>query len=68
MRTWDGKRDGLHLALPIHHSQPILVVFQEEESVFSRRNHRGRNPQAVGAGVEHPIPNAEIHGESRPEK
>ena len=25
--TWDGKRDGLHLALPIHQPQPILVVF-----------------------------------------
>ena len=52
----DGKGDGLHLALPIHHSQPILVVFQMEESVFSHPNHCGRNSQAVGAGIEHPIP------------
>ena len=65
--TWDGKGDGLDLALPIHHSQPISVVFQMEESVFSHPNHRGRNPQAVGAGVEHPIPNTEIPGESGPE-
>ena len=52
----------------IHHSQPILVVFQVEESVFSRPNHRGRRSQAIGAGVEHLIPNTEIHGESGPEK
>ena len=57
-----------HLALPIHHSQPILIVFQVEESVFSRPNHRGTRSQAIGAGVEHPIPNPEIHGESGPEK
>ena len=49
-------------------SQPILVVFQVEESVFSRPNHRGRSLHAIGAGVEHPIPNTEIHGESGPEK
>ena len=66
--TWDGKGDGLHLALPTHHYQPILVVFQMEESVFTRPNYRGRNSQAIGAGVEHPIPNTEIHGESGPEK
>ena len=60
---------GLHLALPIHHSQPILVGFQVEESIFSRPNHRGRRSQAIGAaGIEHPIPHAEIHGESGPEK
>ena len=46
----------------------ILVVFQVEESIFSRPNHRGRRLQAIGAGVEHPIPNTEIHGESGPEK
>ena len=63
----NGKGDGLHLALPIHHSQPILVVFQVEESVFSRPNHHGKKSQAIGAGVEHPIPNTEIHGENRPE-
>ena len=68
VRTWDGKRDGFHLALPIHHSQPILVVFQVEESVFSRPNHRRRKLQAIGAGIEHPIPNTEIHGENGPEK
>ena len=67
-RTWDGKGDGLHLALPIHHSQPILVVFQVEESVLSRPNHHGRRLQDIGAGVEHLIPNTEIHGESGPEK
>ena len=39
-----------------------------EESVFSRPNHRGRRLQAIGAGVEHPIPNTKIHGESGPEK
>ena len=66
--TWDGKGDGLHLALPIHHSQPILVVFQVQESVFSRPNHRGRMLQAMGAGIEHPIPNTEIHGETGSEK
>ena len=54
--------------LPIHHSQPILVVFQVEESVFSRPNYRGRRLQAIGADVEHPIPNTEIHGESGPKK
>ena len=68
VRIWDGKGDGLHLALPIHYSQPILVVFQVEESVFSRPNHRGRRSQAIGAGIEHPIPNTEIHGESGPKK
>ena len=67
-KTWDGKGDGLHLALPIHHSHPILLVFQMEESVFSRPNHRGRRSQAIGAGIEHPIPNTEIHEESGPEK
>ena len=46
----------------------ILVVFQAEESIFSRPNHRGRRSQAIGAGVQHPIPNTEIHGESGPEK
>ena len=46
----------------------ILVVFQVEESVFSRPNHRGRRSQAIGAGVEHPIPNTEIHGENGSEK
>ena len=45
-----------------------MVVFQVEEYVFSRPNHRGRNSHAIGAGVEHPIPNTEIHGESGPEK
>ena len=49
-------------------SQPILVVFQVEESIFSRPTHRGRRSQAIGAGMEHPIPNTEIHGESGPEK
>ena len=63
---WQG--DGLHIASPIHHSQPIFVVFQMEESVFSRPNHRGRRSQAIRAGVEHPIPNTETHGESGPEK
>ena len=43
-------------------------VFQVEESVFSRPNHRGRRSQPIGAGVEHPIPNTEIHRESGPEK
>ena len=47
-----------------HHSQPILVVFQVEESVLSHPNHRGRRSQAIGGGVKHPIPNTEIHGES----
>ena len=51
-----------------YHSQPILVVFQVEESVFSHPNHSGRRSQAIGAGVEHPIPNTEIHGENGPEK
>ena len=46
----------------------ILVVFQVEESIFSRPNHRGRRSQAIGAGVEHPIPNTEIHGENGLEK
>ena len=46
----------------------ILVVFQVEESIFSHPNHRGRRLQAIGAGVEHPIPNTEIHGESGSEK
>ena len=55
-------------ALPIHHSQPIVVVFQMEESVFSRPNHRGRRSQAIGAGIEHPIPNTEIHAENGLEK
>ena len=68
MGTWDCKGDGLHLAVPIHHSQPILVVFQVEESVFSRPNHRGKNSQAAGADVEHPVPYTEIHGENGPEK
>ena len=68
IRTWDGKGDGLHLAWQIHHSQPILVAFQVEESVFNRPNHRGRRSQAIGAGVEHLIPNTEIHGENGPEK
>ena len=31
-------------------------------------NHRGRRSQAAGAGIEHPIPNNEIHGENGPEK
>ena len=38
----------------------ILVVFQVEESVFSRPNHCGRRSQAIGAGVEYPIPNTEV--------
>ena len=63
-----GMAKEIHLALQIHHSQPILVVFQVEESVFGRPNHRGRRSQAIGAGVEHPIPNTEIHGENGPEK
>ena len=54
--------------IAIHHSQPILVVFQVEESVFSRPNHRGRKLQAIGAAIEHPIPNTKIHGENGPEK
>ena len=45
-----------------------LVVFQVEESVFSCPNHLGRRSQAIGAGVEHPIPNFEILGENGPEK
>ena len=45
-----------------------LVVFQVEESVFSRPNRCGTRSQAIGAGIEHPIPNTEIHGESGPEK
>ena len=49
-------------------TQPILVVFQVEKSVFSRPNHRGKRSQAIGVGVEHPVPNTEIHGESGPEK
>ena len=68
VRSWDGKGDGLHLALPIYHTQPILVVFQVEESIFSRLNHRGRRSQAIGAGIEHPVPNIEIDGENGPEK
>ena len=43
------------LALPIHHSQPILVVFQVEESVFSHPNLRGTRSQAIGA-----IPNTKM--------
>ena len=31
-------------------------------------NHHGRRSQAIGAGVEHPIRNTKIHGESGPEK
>ena len=71
IRTWDGKSDGLHLALPIHHPHHphrILVVFQVEESTFCRPNHRGRLSHVVGANAEHPIPNTEIHGESGFEK
>ena len=60
-----AQTDGLHLALPIHHSQPILVVFQVEESIFSRPNHRGTRSQAIGAGIEHSLPNT---GESGPKK
>ena len=56
------------IALQIHHSQHILVAFQVEESVFNCPNHRGRRSQAIGAGVKHPIPNNEIHGENGPEK
>ena len=37
-------------------------MFQVEEPVFSPPNHRGRRLQAIGAGVEHTIPNTEIHG------
>ena len=61
-------KDGLLLALPIHNFQPILVVFQVEESIFSRPNHHDRRSQVIGAGVEHPIPNIEIHGEGGAEK
>ena len=43
-------------------------LFQVEESVFSRPNPRGRRSQAIGAGIEHPIPNTEIHEENGPEK
>ena len=38
------------------------------ESVFSLPNHYSRRLQAIGAGVEDPIPNFEIHGESGPGK
>ena len=41
-RTMDGKGDGVHLALPIHHLHCILVVFQVEVSIFCSPNHRGR--------------------------
>ena len=38
-----GMAKEMDSILPIHHSQPILVVFQMEESVFSHPNHRGRS-------------------------
>ena len=38
------------------------------KAIFGPPNHRGRRSQAIGAGVEHPIPNTEIHGENGPEK
>ena len=44
------------------------VVFQVENSVVNRPNYRGRRSQAIGAGVEHRVPNTKIHGESGPEK
>ena len=68
MEGSDGERDGIHLALLIHHPHHILVVLQVEESILGPPNHRGTNSHAVGAATEHPVPNTHIHGESGPEK
>ena len=35
---------------------------------LGRPNHHGKNSYVVGAGVEHPIPDTRIHGESEPGK